>query len=106
MNPAEASRATAGQVVPVPRDGDGGPVFEAPWQANTFAMTADQSSTVLLIVMRRPMSFASMPLNQQRSQLSLAYCTTSRKGGEVTVSCTLRSRRLRVEAAEPSRNRA
>jgi nitrile hydratase accessory protein len=27
LNPAEA------------RDGDGGPVFEAPWQANAFAMT-------------------------------------------------------------------
>lgn len=41
MNPAEASasRATTGQVVPVPRDGDGGPVFEAPWQANAFAVT-------------------------------------------------------------------
>jgi nitrile hydratase accessory protein len=39
LNPAEASSATAGQVAPVPRDGDGGPVFEAPWQANAFAMT-------------------------------------------------------------------
>src|SRR5437870_5099824 len=28
----------------------------------------------------------SMPRNQQRSQLSLSYCTTSRKGGEVTTS--------------------
>src|ERR1700722_13142912 len=27
---------------------------------------------------------ASMPANQLRSQLSSAYCTTSRKGGEVT----------------------
>ena len=39
MNPAEASRATTGQVAPVSRDGDGGPVFEAPWQANAFAVT-------------------------------------------------------------------
>src|SRR6185437_4132616 len=39
LNPAEASSATAGRVAPVPRDGDGGPVFEAPWQANAFAMT-------------------------------------------------------------------
>jgi Nitrile hydratase beta subunit, N-terminal len=39
LNPAEASSATAGQVAPIPRDGDGGPVFEAPWQANAFAMT-------------------------------------------------------------------
>jgi nitrile hydratase accessory protein len=26
-------------VAPVPRDADGGPVFEAPWQAQAFAMT-------------------------------------------------------------------
>ena len=39
MNPAEASSATAGRVAPVSRDGDGGPVFEAPWQANAFAVT-------------------------------------------------------------------
>ena len=26
-------------MAPVPRDADGGPVFEAPWQANAFAMT-------------------------------------------------------------------
>ena len=31
----------------------------------------------------------SMPQNQQRSQLSSAYCTTSRNGGEVTTSVTL-----------------
>ena len=39
LNPAEASSATTGQVAPVSRDGDGGPVFEAPWQANAFAVT-------------------------------------------------------------------
>ena len=49
-----------------------------------------------MIVMRRPISSASRPLNQQRSQLSFAYCTTSRNGGEVTVSCTLLSRIARV----------
>src|SRR6185503_18314171 len=30
----------------------------------------------------------SMPRNQQRSQLSASYCTTSRKGGEVTTRST------------------
>src|SRR5688572_6906046 len=30
----------------------------------------------------------SMSRNQQRSQLSASYCTTFRKGGEVTTSCT------------------
>ena len=39
MNPAEASNSTAWQAEPVPLDGDGGPLFEAPWQANAFAMT-------------------------------------------------------------------
>ncbi|MNC85263.1 hypothetical protein D3C83_08540 [compost metagenome] len=41
------------------------------------------------MVMRLPIFPASKPLNQQRSQLSRVYCTTSRNGGEVTVSCTL-----------------
>ena len=39
LEPGEASSATTGQVAPVSRDGDGGPVFEAPWQANAFAVT-------------------------------------------------------------------
>ena len=43
------------------------------------------------MVMPAPMASASSPLNQQRSQLSFAYCTTLRNGGDVTVSCTLSS---------------
>lgn len=39
MNPAEALGGLPELVAPVPRDPDGGPVFEAPWQAQAFAMT-------------------------------------------------------------------
>jgi nitrile hydratase accessory protein len=31
--------AAAERVAPIPRDGDGAPVFSAPWQAQAFAMT-------------------------------------------------------------------
>ena len=40
-----------------------------------------------------------MPRNQQRSQLSSAYCTTSRNGGEVTTSETELAGSSRVASA-------
>jgi nitrile hydratase accessory protein len=36
--PEGLARAAAA-VAPIPRAGDGGPVFEAPWEAQAFAMT-------------------------------------------------------------------
>src|SRR5438105_15836166 len=42
-----------------------------------------------------------MPRNQQRSQLSEAYCTTLRNGGEVTTKPTELERIFGVSAAGP-----
>jgi nitrile hydratase accessory protein len=39
LNPADALMAAAEPVVPIPRGPDGAPTFEAPWQAQAFAMT-------------------------------------------------------------------
>ncbi|MDT5196828.1 MAG: hypothetical protein QOH20_3582, partial [Mycobacterium sp.] len=39
MKPADALLAAAEPVAPIPRDADGAPAFEAPWQAQAFAMT-------------------------------------------------------------------
>jgi nitrile hydratase accessory protein len=39
LKPADALLAAADPVAPIPRDADGAPVFEAPWQAKAFAMT-------------------------------------------------------------------
>jgi nitrile hydratase accessory protein len=39
LKPADGLLAAAEPVAPIPRDADGGPVFEAPWQAQAFAMT-------------------------------------------------------------------
>lgn len=39
MKPADALLAAADPVAPIPCDADGTPVFEAPWQAQAFAMT-------------------------------------------------------------------
>jgi nitrile hydratase accessory protein len=39
LNPAEALRAAAAPVAPIPLGGDGEPVFAEPWQATAFAMT-------------------------------------------------------------------
>jgi nitrile hydratase accessory protein len=39
LNPADALLSAAEPVVPIPRGPDGAPVFEAPWQAQAFAMT-------------------------------------------------------------------
>ena len=42
-----------------------------------------------------------MPQNQHRSQLSSAYCTTSRNGGDVTTSCTLLLGTASIDDAGP-----
>src|ERR1700733_989621 len=47
-----------------------------------------------------------MPANQLRSQLSPAYWTTSRNGGEVTTSCTDASAIVGVFSAGPAVNSA
>jgi nitrile hydratase accessory protein len=39
LNPADALCAEAEPVAPIPRGADGAPTFEAPWQAQAFAMT-------------------------------------------------------------------
>lgn len=39
MKPAEALRAAAAPVAPVPLGDDGEPVFAEPWEAKAFAMT-------------------------------------------------------------------
>jgi len=80
---------------------------------NTAPMTSVQASSLRDMVMPAATASASRPLNQQRSQLSPAYCTTSRNGGEVTVRATvpsassgvLRASRVmkRAEAAAPWR---
>src|SRR4051794_2094467 len=67
-------------------------------------MRASHSSTVCDIVMPAAIASASRLLNQQRIQLSFAYCTTSRNGGEVTVNCTLFDSICLVAAAAPVKN--
>ena len=54
----------------------------------TFVIAHCHAPTSRASAALRSMAAASMPLNQQRSQLSFAYCTVSRNGGEVTVSAT------------------
>ena len=39
MSVPEGLERAAAAVAPIPRGDDGGPVFEAPWQAQAFAMT-------------------------------------------------------------------
>jgi nitrile hydratase accessory protein len=39
LKPADALLAAAEPVAPIPRDADGALAFEAPWQAQAFAMT-------------------------------------------------------------------
>jgi nitrile hydratase accessory protein len=39
LNPADALLTAAEPVAPIPRGADGAPAFEAPWQAQAFAMT-------------------------------------------------------------------
>jgi nitrile hydratase accessory protein len=39
LNPADILLDTAEPVAPIPRGVDGAPTFEAPWQAQAFAMT-------------------------------------------------------------------
>jgi nitrile hydratase accessory protein len=39
LNPAEDLATAAEPVAPIPRGVDGAPTFEAPWQAQAFAMT-------------------------------------------------------------------
>jgi nitrile hydratase accessory protein len=39
LNPADALLTAAEPVAPIPRGPDGAPTFEAPWQAQAFAMT-------------------------------------------------------------------
>jgi hypothetical protein len=63
------------------------------------AIACCHSGTVRAIVIGT--AFGSMPQNQQRSQLSSAYCTTSRNGGEVTTSCTLCRERARRPGPVP-----
>src|SRR5262249_56809469 len=54
--------------------------------ANTGVIAACHSATDRAIVIGT--APASTPQNQQRSQVSSRYCTTSRNGGDVTTSCT------------------
>src|SRR5262245_9052606 len=51
-------------------------------------------------------ALASTPRNQQRSQLSVAYWTISRKGGDVTIKATELARILGVASHGPIRSRA
>jgi len=60
--------------------------------SNTVPMACVYSSMVWAMVICLPTESALSPLNQQRIQLSLRYCTISRNGGEVTVRCTESSR--------------
>src|SRR5882672_6612948 len=53
---------------------------------NTAVIAVAHCGSVRAIVIGT--ASASTPQNQQRSQLSWLYCTTSRNGGEVTTSCT------------------
>jgi nitrile hydratase accessory protein len=39
LKPVDALLAAADPVAPIPSDADGAPVFEAPWEAQAFAMT-------------------------------------------------------------------
>jgi hypothetical protein len=66
---------------------------------NTPAIARCHASTVRAI--RIGTASASMPQNQHRSQLSSAYCTTSRNGGDVTTSCTLASANAGIAEAGP-----
>src|SRR5262245_1327925 len=71
---------------------------------NTRKTNALHCSTVLDIAIEEAIASASMWLNQQRSQLSFAYCTMSRKGGEVTVSVTHPAGIVGVDSASLTRN--
>src|SRR5262245_38431784 len=66
---------------------------------NTWPIACCHASTVRAIVIGT--ALLSMPQNQQRSQLSSAYCTTSRNGGDVTTSCTLASANCGISCAGP-----
>jgi hypothetical protein len=69
-------------------------------------MTEHHSGRDRVTVIFFSISSGSMPLNQHRSQLSFVYWTTSRKGGEVTVSCTESSGIPGVFLESEQKNRA
>src|SRR6185295_7659656 len=63
------------------------PGLRTRWSSRKISViTACQASSFLAIVSFTDLE--SKPRNQQRNQLSASYCTTSRKGGDVTTSAT------------------
>ena len=58
----------------------------------TSCMIPSQSVSFLVVDIFFPINSASRPLNQHLSQLSAAYCTISKKGGDVTVRETVLSK--------------